>query len=461
MNIKDIKPKIALIGSGVALIAIALIWMFSSRLEGTRPTVDLDPSLFTLGVSSDITVTVTDVKTGLRKARVALFKDGKETILLEKDYPAPGFVGTGRIKHDSLTIRVEPKKLGLRDGKASLRLAVWDHSWRNWTHGNKTDVEKDIIIDTAPPRIRVLTRFHNIAQGGAALVIYSLNEPCPQTGVFVGDNFFPGYSGHFRDKNIHMAFFALDYSQSPDSRFYIKATDTAGNSAQSGFPHYVRKRSFKKDVITLSDSFLNWKMPELEIPGDRNTNLSPVEKFLKVNRELRRINREQLKKATHRTEPALLWHGGFQRLPNSAPRAGFADHRAYKYKGRIIDNQVHMGVDLASTAQAPIPAANQGKIVFADDLGIYGLTVIIDHGFGLFSMYSHLSNSEIQVGDDVQRGSIIGNTGVTGLAGGDHLHYGMLIHHTFVDPIEWWDTAWIKNNITDKISMVQTTLSGE
>ncbi len=461
MNIKDIKPKTALVGSVAAIVTIALIWVFSSRFEGTRPTVDLDPSLLTLGVSSDITVTVTDAKTGLRKARVVLFKDGKETVLLEKDYPAPGFAGTGRTRQDSFKIRVEPKKLGLQDGKASLQLAVWDHSWRNWMHGNKTDIEKEVNIDTVPPRIRVLTRFHNIAQGGAGLVIYSLNETCLQTGVHVGDNFYPGYPGHFSDKNIHMAFFALDYSQSPDSRFYIKAVDTAGNSAQSGFPYYVRKRSFKKDVITLSDSFLNWKMPEIEIPGDQNENLSPIEKFLKINRELRLINREQLKKVTEKTEPALLWQGGFQRLPNSAPRAGFADHRSYNYKGRIIDNQVHMGVDLASTAHSPIPAANQGKIVFVDDLGIYGLTVVIDHGFGLFSMYSHLSSSEVKIGDKVQRGGIIGNTGVTGLAGGDHLHYGMLIHHTFVDPIEWWDTAWIKNNITDKISMVQTTLSGE
>jgi murein DD-endopeptidase MepM/ murein hydrolase activator NlpD len=147
----------------------------------------------------------------------------------------------------------------------------------------------------------------------------------------------------------------------------------------------------------------------------------------------------------------LYWKGAFLRLPNSARRAGFADHRIYKYKGHIIDRQTHMGIDLASVAQSPVLASNTGKVIFAEGLGIYGKTVIIDHGFGLFSMYSHLSSFNVKKGQMVPKGDIIGRTGVTGLAGGDHLHFGMLVHNTFVNPVEWWDASWIKNNISDKI----------
>ena len=114
-----------------------------------------------------------------------------------------------------------------------------------------------------------------------------------------------------------------------------------------------------------------------------------------------------------------------------------------------------MGIDLASINQAPVPAANTGKIVFVENLGIYGGTIVMDHGFGLFSMYSHLSHMDVTVGQDVEKGAIIGKTGRTGLAGGDHLHFSMLVHHTFVNPLEWWDAQWIQNNIDDKLQALQ------
>ena len=461
LKIIDIKFKTVLIVLGTFIIAAPVVWMMSIHLEGTNPAVVLEPASLSLGASQEITITATDAKTGLRKAWLGLLKDGKETVLFQKDYPSPGITVSARVVQDTFSVLIEPKKLGITDGKAILRLAVWDNSWRGWMHGNKAYVEKEATIDTVPPRIRVLTRFHNISQGGAGLVIYSLTEPCPRNGVYVGEGFFAGYSGYFSDKRIHMAFFALDYSQGPGTEFYITAVDAAGNSARSGFPHYIRKRSFKKDVIALSDSFLNWKMPEFDVPGAQNTDLSLPEKFLKVNRDLRQASYQQLIKVTEKTEPNLLWAGNFLRLPNSARRAGFADHRAYNYNGRTIDRQVHLGVDLASTAHSPVPAANRGKVAFVGDIGIYGRTVVIDHGFGLFSMYSHLSGANVQSGEEVQRKKIIGNTGLTGLAGGDHLHFGMIIQHTFVDPIEWWDAAWIKNNITDKISSVKSTLGVE
>jgi murein DD-endopeptidase MepM/ murein hydrolase activator NlpD len=141
-------------------------------------------------------------------------------------------------------------------------------------------------------------------------------------------------------------------------------------------------------------------------------------------------------------------------LIGSANQAGFADHRVYEYKGDIIDRQVHLGIDLASTQHAPVPAANSGVVKFSGDLGIYGKTVLIDHGFGLFSMYAHLNASDVTKGQQVAKGDIIGRTGSTGLAGGDHLHFSMLVHNTFVNPIEWWDASWIRNNITAKIEAV-------
>ncbi len=103
-----------------------------------------------------------------------------------------------------------------------------------------------------------------------------------------------------------------------------------------------------------------------------------------------------------------------------------------------------------------MPAANAGVVVFGQTLGIYGKTIILDHGFGLFSMYSHLSSIAVKIGDQLSQGDIIGRTGSTGMAGGDHLHFSLLIDQTFVNPVEWWDKKWIQHNVLSKIEWAKS-----
>jgi murein DD-endopeptidase MepM/ murein hydrolase activator NlpD len=267
----------------------------------------------------------------------------------------------------------------------------------------------------------------------------------------VGENYFPGYPGLFKDDRLFVTFFALDYNQGEGTKIFIQAVDAAENKTVSGLPHYIIKKTFRNDVINISDRFLASKMPEFANELPPGMTASPVEIFLKVNRDLRQANYDRLKEFVKNPDTALHWKGRFTRLPNSARRAGFADHRLYRYNDKDIDRQMHLGIDLASTARSPIPAANTGKVVFADGLGIYGNTILLDHGFGLYSMYAHLSEIGVKKGLQVQKGDVIGRTGSSGLAGGDHLHFSILIHHVFVNPIEWWDASWIENNILSKI----------
>jgi murein DD-endopeptidase MepM/ murein hydrolase activator NlpD len=178
--------------------------------------------------------------------------------------------------------------------------------------------------------------------------------------------------------------------------------------------------------------------------------------FLKVNRDLRKANGERVKALCSNSESRPLWDGPFLRLPNSKTMAGFADHRVYTYQGKEIDRQVHLGVDLASVAMSPVMAANRGKVIFAGELGIYGNTVLLDHGCGLFSMYSHLSRIDVQSGTMLQKGDILGRTGSTGLAGGDHLHFSMLVRGFFVHPKEWWDPRWVEDHVTARLDLLRT-----
>ena len=455
MSTKEKKSNQRLIIPLYIILAIPVVWVLITRLEGGKPSIKLDLFSQAIGTSQDLSISVTDTKSGLRKVWIGLLQNNRETILLEKDFPIKGLVGRGVKHEETFKVKIDPGKMEIKDGKAILRIFACDFSWRRWFKGNKTYLEKNIIIDTKPPEIDIISRFHNISQGGACLVIYKLSEQCQRNGVCVEENFFPGYSGHFQNKNIFMAFFALNHKQKPGTKIFVKAIDSAGNTSKAGFNYNIKRKVFKNDVINISDRFLNWKMPEFDTYIPKYSELTIKDKFLKVNRDIRKDSYNKIIELSEKTDKVLYWDKVFLRLPKSANRAGFADSRVYKYKNEIIDRQIHLGIDLASIALSPIPAANKGKVVFAETIGIYGKTVIIDHGFGLHSLYSHLSSYNVEEKQMVSKGEIIGRTGITGLAGGDHLHYSILIHNTFVNPVEWWDKAWIKNNISNKIKKAE------
>ncbi len=428
------------------------------RMEGKAPQLEVDLVANTIGASQTLPISVKDAQSGIRMLWVALYKDGRETVLFEETLPSRGFGRGGNQLKKVYNIAIDPLQIGLSDGNALLRVVARDHSWRHWGHGNKVYLEKEVVIDTIPPQINMVSQVHNISQGGTGLVVYRLSEACPVSGIAVGDHFFRGYPGPFADKTVYLAFMALAHDHSPDTEVYVKAIDSAGNNSRKGFHLYIKKRKFKKDVIRLSDGFFRRKLPEFENVIPSQIGPSPVDRFLYINRDLRTLNYQTIRDLVQSTDAKIYWSKAFSRLPASAKQAGFGDRRDYTYKGQVIDKQVHLGIDLASTAQSPVPAANRGKVAFAGNLGIYGQSVVIDHGYGVFSMYAHLSSMATEPGQVVKRGAIIGMTGRTGMAGGDHLHFSMLIHNTFVNPREWWDLSWIQNNITNKIERALASL---
>ncbi len=244
--------------------------------------------------------------------------------------------------------------------------------------------------------------------------------------------------------------FSPFHTDGPEYQPELIVTDFAGNKSATRVPVYRQQRVFKKDTIRIDDRFFERKMPEFSalFPGVT----SQLELFNKVNGELRQSNAKKLLELGRQSAPRPLWDDAFMALPSGAVRAGFGEHRTYVYNGEKQDVEAtHLGLDLASTARSPVPAGNAGKVIFADYLGIYGNAVVIDHGLGLQSIYSHLSSIGVTVGQEVARGETIGRTGATGMAVGDHLHFGVLISGMEVSPIEWLDRKWIRDNITDRL----------
>jgi murein DD-endopeptidase MepM/ murein hydrolase activator NlpD len=185
--------------------------------------------------------------------------------------------------------------------------------------------------------------------------------------------------------------------------------------------------------------------PELEDRG------SLLENYLMINGELRGVNNRTLIDLNDKSIPEFLWSREFLQMRNAQVMSDFAARRRYLYDGKEVDTQDHLGFDLASTAMAEIQSANDGVVLLARYLGIYGNTIVIDHGYGLMSLYGHLSSIAVEEGQEVQRGDVIGRSGATGLAGGDHLHFSMMLQGMPVNPREWWDGHWIEDRLKLKL----------
>lgn len=439
----------------ILIIVGLLCWFLMTIFESEKPQIQLASLPEFLTEKQEVPLTVTDMKRGIRRIEVCVKQAGRTMTVFEKAFPFEGLLnrkGTHRLE---TRFPLDPSKLNLAQGRVDLYVSVWDYSRRGGGDGNLSVFEHKMIVDTIPPAIRALSRLNYVNAGGSGLVVYQTTSDATKSGLFVNDIFFPGFpAAGGSQEGIHVCYFGipLDIKGKPET--YLWAEDQAGNRSKGLFYCHIRQRHFRTDKINISERFLEQIFPYFssylkDVTGQE------IEKFLKINRDLRRENALAFYNLRTKTCPERLWEGVWLRLTNAANMAQFGDHRVYYYKGEKVDEQTHIGVDLASLANSEVQAANDGRVIFAESLGIYGLTVVLDHGQGLASTYSHLSAIGVQMGQEVKKGEVIGVTGQTGLAGGDHLHFGVMVNGLFVNPIEWWDSHWIQDNIIKKLDMVK------
>lgn len=414
------------------ILAGAAVGYFFLR-DNQAPQLTLTPSSGAVSAKKPPVLTLQDEAAGLKTLVVSVSQDGKVEELLNKTWQRG-------VKQEEIPLPLE--NLKLKNGALQINVRTSDYA----TLANRAEQSFALDYDTKPPVISVLTTAHNVYEGGAGLVMFRVSEEVKQAGVQVADRFFPAFR---QDNGIYACLFAWPYNVDR-SAFSprVEVEDLAGNQRTGGFYYHSIARPPKHDRINVSQSFLDNKMPDFQQYFPETTD--PLQLFLRVNGELRAANVARLKEFAAKTTDRPLWAGAFLRLPNSAPRSEFNQQRDYLFDGRKVDHQTHLGLDLASLAAAPIPAANSGTVVMAEEFGIYGQCVIIDHGLGLQSLYSHMSQIDVAVGDAVEKGQTIGRTGATGMAGGDHLHFGIVLAGIEVNPREWLDGHWIQDNFTAK-----------
>jgi murein DD-endopeptidase MepM/ murein hydrolase activator NlpD len=427
----------------VILGLLGSAWYLWPRFERTPPQIQVTPESDVLG-RAPIEIVVSDRGTGLKSVTATLSSGGAEHTLAAEQYAQPE-------TEKKITVVLSPKLAGVKEGPAVLRVSARDRSWWSYGNGNETVLQKNFIIDITPPTIELIADDRYVNFGGAGMIVYKPSADTATSGIRIGDYFFPGYPGQIRAHPEHfVALFAHPYDLPADARATLVATDKAGNTRETRLVYELKNVKYRKSTIQVSDTFIQNKVaPLLSDVGARQG--SPKEIFLAVNKKLRKENDGRIAAITKKSTPSILWKGAFSQLSNSKVEANFADARTYIYNNEAIDNAYHLGYDLSVTRNYPVEAANSGTVAFVGDLGIYGNTVILDHGLGLFTLYSHLSSIDVKIGDPIKQLQVIGKTGETGLAAGDHLHYGVYLHGVPILPVEWWDQKWINDNIQPKL----------
>lgn len=390
----------------------------------TKPQVLNYEEFSTLPRKKDITLYIKNYDK-VQNLSIKIIQNGKEFTVFE-GIPTP-----------EVKITLEPKKLGLKEGKGEVlvelkRLFLFKETYRIPTS-----------IDYTPPTVNIIFSPYTVMNGGSGAVRVSVSEDS-QLYLKIGNLSFPFYQ---TGENTYFSLFAVPLNFHSEDSIKIVAVDKVGNETTVLVPCRIKHKRYPVYRIELKgkESKLIPKLSTLlGEPIDRK-NL--IQAFKKVNEEIRNENEKQISSIGKESENTLYWSGKFLQLRRSKVVSLFGERRIYTYGGKKISESYHWGYDLASVRNAPVEAANSGKVVFAGFLGIYGNTVIIDHGYGLMSLYAHLAEFRVKKGDIVKKGQIIGITDATGLAFGDHLHYGMMIMGVPVNPIEWWDATWIKNNI--------------
>ncbi len=436
----------------VLLVAAGGFVVWRQRQPGV--TVTLEPAITALGhPKRTLTLRLRAPSGALKSLEARLVQGGTARTVLTDEFPS----GAPRVADRPLVL--EAAALGLKEGPAELQVFARDALWRPRPDPTPRLVHR-FTVDLTPPTIELKSATGYVKHAGAGLAVYRV-AGASRSGVQVGSAFFPGISGLAQDPAVHVAFFGIPYD-GPQTPPAVVAEDEAGNQRLVTISVTFLPARFPKDTLRLAEPFLQRKVPELapQTPGTASA-ADLLQAFLRVNREGRKANEAKIREITQRgSAPKPVWQGVFRQQPNTKVFANFPEERTYTVDSRVVDTQWHLGIDLASRKQTPVEAANAGRVAFTGPNGIYGNMVVLDHGLGLFTLYAHLSEIAVKVGQAVAKGETLGRSGETGMAGGDHLHFAVLVHGVYTNPLEWWDEHWIRDRIAQPLVEAGIALAG-
>ncbi|HEX5229522.1 MAG TPA: peptidoglycan DD-metalloendopeptidase family protein [Bryobacteraceae bacterium] len=423
----------------VFLILTPIVTLF---VLSSHTSLAFAPQTHDIGVSTWVAVKVANPH-GTRDLTAWIEQNGMKKTLMETKTPADRLkFWLAQVPDQEVHFMAGSKEApSLKEGPAKLVVEAKSNDFRGATDTISTDV--NVIL--RPPSVSADGFQHYINQGGSEMVLITPTGSWSEAGVRVAKDRYRSFP--IAGRTDRLVLFAYPWDTPLDTAPVVFAKNSAGTEAQARFWYKIFPKKFRKRDLEIDDKFLDKVVNQIDPGGQGNL----VDRFLKINGDMRRANNKTLADLKFKTADKFLWTDSFLQLSNSKVESEFADVRSYIYKGKKIDQQVHLGFDLAVTAHTPVLASNDGRVVWAAPLGIYGNCIVVDHGYGLQSIYGHLSSLAVKEGDMVKRGQEMGKSGSTGLAGGDHLHYSMQVEGVEVNPVEWWDAHWIKDHVQDRL----------
>lgn len=429
----------------VALVALVVIVVIALMMLSSGTTLALTPAIQMIGASTPVTVELSNPH-GVRHVSAYLEQNGAQFPVFEQNAPAHRLFWRRHQPAQRVSFQVGKKQApSLKEGKATLVVEAVSDDLR----GDTDRTSSDVTVVLAPPHVAADDLQHYINQAGMELVTFTVSGSWTEAGVKVGPHTFRSYPLPGRSPEQRFSMFAYPWDLPPNVAPVVYARNAAGTEATARFWFKLFPKKFRERDFVLDDALMKKLVDNIDQTGTLVPGPDLLSRFLKINGQMRKENNQQLYDLRLKTEEKILWNGPF--IHWGKEEAMFADTRDYKYNGKQVDRQTHLGFDLSDVANGPVSAANSGRVVWAKDLGIYGNCVVIDHGYGLQSIYGHMQRLDVKEGDMVEKGGKIGIAGSTGLAEGVHVHFGMQIDGVQINPREWWDEHWIHDRILSKL----------
>ena len=430
----------------LGLIVIGAVFIYSSPMfERDVPTIDIDNNGH-WNLKKPIMVAMTD-DSGIKTYKITMRSGDDETTLMHEQLINP---------EKSLNIEVKPPRSAyrLKDKSITIVIEAKDASHWNLLSGNSIVKEYKLYIDKKRPQSSIVGNSYKITKGGSALVIFKVTDENLKEIYIESNN-----NKKFKPQPFYKDGYYISLLAWPITNNSFKATivskDYAGNVAKTHIPLYLKQKNYRVSNIKLSDKFLKGKIAQLADEFEETYGVEgSIEQFKIINEDVRAKNEKLIHELSSVVSDETI--DGFKinkmyPLKNAQVVASFGDHRKYSYNNKNISESYHLGLDLASNAMASIIPQNGGDVVYSDYNGLYGHMPMIHHGLGLYTIYGHCSSVKVNADESISDNTDIANTGKSGYAMGDHLHFGVLVQGIEVRPQEWMDTKWIKLNISNII----------
>lgn len=402
------------------------------------------------GALKSYEVSVSDGTNSVVVANELILEPNQKQRIIQVDYPKKAING----------VMLNPKSK-----QFTVHVTATDRS--NWGlfQGNTATKTMSVEVDYKRPQVNILSNSYSVTRGGAGLIVFQVKDDALKN-FYVESNGKKFKSVPYRADGYYATLLAWPFNQENFSARVV-AEDMAGNRRSVNVPFYFIAKNYKTSWIEAKDKFIDGKIsdladsdPQLSLIKDR------VQKLKAINEDMRGANEKLIHVIGAKVSDDMIdgWTiKPFYPLKNAAKVASYGDERHYYYKdkGNEVSQSYHVGLDLASTKMAQIVSSNPGRVVYSDYNGIYGNMPMIDHGMGLYTLYGHCSNILVQENDEVAAGTPIAQTGVSGLALGDHLHFGVLVQGIEVRPEEWMDQKWINDNINKIFKEANKIIDGK